>query len=495
MTAVLGRRVPQAAEAAGGAGRPGARHEAHAVARRAGPGLPGAVVAGRRMPTRHGGDVTVSLRLTAHAECGLECTPSPHESVTGNPRSAELDGQQGVDHRRQLFGRPAFVHGDDFLVAGHRRVAAAPQVLGLGVEPVRVPARVDHVRQQIGFRVAVVVAPVAEDQQGTARRQHVRLLLQERHERVAVVGVAVAGVHARFAGDALHGDGQVGVGAEQLGDLVGGVDEGEDANPGELLAQRVHQQQREVAETRHRTGHVAQHHQLGTGRMRLLQHHVDRHAAGGHRLAQRLAQVDLAGPRPPPPRGQPGRQRARQRCHHPAHLAQLLAGGAQELDVLGELRDAVHLHVVAAQLLGGAPLGLGLDHLAQLRDALGGKGFGDLLLRRRGLVAVRREQPGQQPALEIVEAHRLERLVRRVRRAAAGVVAAVGLDDLRDHRRQPLVDVGQIFVVGEHVERALRASPRCPPAAGPSSSASSSSSSRTVLAPSAAGKYRSNIAS
>ena len=50
-SAVLGRRVPQAAEAAGGAGRQDAGDETHAVARRAGPGVPGAVVAGgRRRP-------------------------------------------------------------------------------------------------------------------------------------------------------------------------------------------------------------------------------------------------------------------------------------------------------------------------------------------------------------------------------------------------------------------------------------------------------------
>ena len=189
--------------------------------------------------------------------------------------------------------------------------------------------------------------------------------------------------------------------------------------------------------------------------MRLLQHHVDRHAAGRHRLAQRLAQVDLAGTRPPPPRGQPGRERAGQRCHHPPHLAQLLAGRAQELDVLGQLRDAVHLHVVAAELFGGAPLRLGLHHLAQLRDPLGRKSLGDLLLRRRRLVAVRRQQTGQQPALQIVQAHRLERLIRRVRRAPAGVVPAVRLDDLGDHCRQPLVHVGQLFVVGQHVEQCL----------------------------------------
>ena len=79
--------------------------------------------------------------------------------------------------------------------------------------------------------------------------------------------------------------------------------------------------------------------------------------------------------------------------------------------------------------------------------------FGDLLLRRRRFVAIRGEQPGQQPALEVVEIHRLERLIRRVRRAAAGVVSPVGLDDLGDHRRQPLVEVREVFVVGEQVEQ------------------------------------------
>ncbi len=142
-------------------------------------------------------------------------------------------------------------------------------------------------------------------------------------------------------------------------------------------------------------------------------------------------------------------------CDHSAHLTQLLTGRAQELDVLGQLRNAVHLHVVTAELFGRPPFRLGLDHLSQLRDALGRKSLGDLFLRRGRLVAVRREQARQQPAFEIVEAHRLERLIRRVRRTPAGVVAAVGLDDLRDHRRHPLVHVGQVFVVGQEVEQRL----------------------------------------
>src|ERR1700731_4965983 len=90
--------------------------------------------------------------------------------VTGDVLGSETsDRQQLVDHCRQLLGGAAFVHGDDLLVAGYRRVAAAPQVLGLRIEPVRVPARGHHVRQHVGGRVAVVGAAVAEHQQGAAR--------------------------------------------------------------------------------------------------------------------------------------------------------------------------------------------------------------------------------------------------------------------------------------------------------------------------------------
>ena len=85
-SAVLGRRVPSAAEAAGGAGRPDARDEAHTVARRAGAGVPGAVVAGgKRRPGRRRRHRL--LRLTARAECGLRNTPSPRE-CDGNLRCA-----------------------------------------------------------------------------------------------------------------------------------------------------------------------------------------------------------------------------------------------------------------------------------------------------------------------------------------------------------------------------------------------------------------------
>ena len=62
-------------------------------------------------------------------------------------------------------------------------------------------------------------------------------------------------------------------------------------------------------------------------------------------------------------------------------------------------------------------------------------------------------RPGQQPALEIVEIHRLERLIRRIRRAAAGAVPAVRLDDLGDHRGEPLVQVREVLVVGQHVQK------------------------------------------
>jgi len=210
-----------------------------------------------------------------------------------------------------------------------------------------------------------------------------------------------------------------------------------------------------MTEPGYRAGDIAQHHQFRPRRAGLGQHHVDRHAAGGHRLAQRLAEIDRPGPGASPAGGQPGRQCSGQRRHHSTHLAQLLTGGAQEFNVLGKLRNAVHLNVIAAQLLRGASFGLSVDHLAQLGYPLCGKRFGDLLLRGSGLVAVRREQPRQQLALEFVQRHRLERLVGREGRAAAGSVFPVGLDDPGDHRDQALVHVGEIGVFGQQIQQHL----------------------------------------
>ena len=135
-----------------------------------------------------------------------------------------------------------------------------------------------------------------------------------------------------------------------------------------------------MAETGDRAGHIAQHHKFRAGGARLAEHQVDRNTAGRHRLAQRLAKVDRPGTGSASSRRQPGGKHAGQRCHHPSHLPQLVTGGPQKLDVLGQLRDAVHLHMVAAQLFGGTALGLTLHHPAQLRDLLRSKSFGNLLL-------------------------------------------------------------------------------------------------------------------
>lgn len=57
--------------------------------------------------------------------------------------------------------------------------------------------------------------------------------------------------------------------------------------------------------------------------------------------------------------------------------------------------ESVHLDVLAAELLGCAPLGLGVDHSAQLRDLLCGKRFGNLFLGGCGLIAVGSKQARQ----------------------------------------------------------------------------------------------------
>ena len=205
-----------------------------------------------------------------------------------------------------------------------------------------------HVRQNVDGGIAVVGAAVAQNQQRTARREHIVEVLGERDESVAVIGMPVTGVDAGLTGDALNRDRKIGIGTEQVRHLVGGVDEREDANARELLAQRVHEQQGEVTEPGHRTGYIAEHHQFRPRRPRLAQHQVDRHAAGRHRLPQRLAQVDRAGPGPAPPGREPGCQGAGQRGHYPPHLPHLIARSTQELDVLGQLRDTVGLDVFAA---------------------------------------------------------------------------------------------------------------------------------------------------
>ena len=106
--------------------------------------------------------------------------------------------------------------------------------------------------------------------------------------------------------------------------------------------------------------------------LQLAQHHIDRHPAGGHRLAQRLAQVDRPGAVAPALGRQPGRQHPGQRRNDLAHLAQLVAGGPQELHVLGQLRDAVHLHVIAAELLGPELAGMKLIGDLTLKTVVGG---------------------------------------------------------------------------------------------------------------------------
>ena len=67
---------------------------------------------------------------------------------------------------------------------------------------------------------------------------------------------------------------EVGARDEEVGDLVAPVDEAEHPDPGELLAQRLDQHHREVAEPGDRAGDVAEQHQLGAARARPAVHQV-----------------------------------------------------------------------------------------------------------------------------------------------------------------------------------------------------------------------------
>ena len=112
-----------------------------------------------------------------------------------------------------------------------------------------------------------------------------------------------------------HRVGQVGARREQPGDLVAGVDERERPDPGELLAQRRGQHQREVREAGDRAADVAEHHQLGLVRPARAVVGRQRHAAGGQRGAHGPPDVQPALPAEPAAGRQPGRQPPGQRVH------------------------------------------------------------------------------------------------------------------------------------------------------------------------------------
>src|SRR4051794_20554290 len=101
------------------------------------------------------------------------------------------DRKQALDKLLQLGGVAAFDHRQDLTIGTSGRVAGAPVLLGLRVEPERVPRMPDDRPQRRQRLCPVVVARVTEDEQRRLGRYRVRPLLPEHVERVAIVAVPV----------------------------------------------------------------------------------------------------------------------------------------------------------------------------------------------------------------------------------------------------------------------------------------------------------------
>ncbi len=245
-----------------------------------------------------------------------------------------------------------------------------------------------------------------------------------------------------------------GLGVEQLGDLVGLVHEGEDADPGELFTQGVDQKHGEAGEARDRARDIAQENEIGAAGARLAGDQVDRDAAGGHGFAHGLAQIDLAAAGAAAARGQAGGQHPGQPLAAAAQFVEFVLGDAQEVGVLGLAGDAVGGDALAADALGDAAAGLGLDGAAEVLDALARGAAGDLGVESgrievrvvHALGQSREDLADQQFGLEI-----LERLVGGARRPARGLV----LPHLLDHLRGQLLQLLRLFA-GRILDQQLR---------------------------------------
>ena len=178
-------------------------------------------------------------------------------------------------------------------VAGGDGVAGVPELDRFGVQPVDVAGALGEVLQHPGVGLPVVVAGVAEDDDGGARGDVAGVVGVELLEAVAVVGVAVEPDELGLDHHPLDRLGGVAL-VEQAGHLVEGVDERERADLAELLLQRVDQHQREPGERGDRPGHVADDEQLGLVRAARLERRVERHAAGRQRPPDGPADVEAA---------------------------------------------------------------------------------------------------------------------------------------------------------------------------------------------------------
>jgi hypothetical protein len=130
---------------------------------------------------------------------------------------------------------------------------------------------------------------------------------------------------------------------------------------GEVLAQRLGEHQREVAEAGHRAADVAQHHQLRLVDLPRPVMGDDGDAPGAERGPHGLAEVQPALTAEPTAGGQPDRQPPGQRGDGAAQLGQVARLRAQEVHLVGQRTDRVLRDLVPPLLRGRPPAHLRLD--------------------------------------------------------------------------------------------------------------------------------------
>lgn len=157
-------------------------------------------------------------------------------------------------------------------------------------------------------------------------------------------------------------------------------------------------------------GHVAQQHQLGAAGAAHLVRRVHRHAAGGHRPAQRAAQVELSAVRPATPRRQPRREAAGQGLHGATQVGELGGVRGEEVDLVGLGGGGGAGDLLAAALLGGAATDLLADDVAEAGDAVADLPAADLG-DEVGVPLL--AQPVEDPGEQGVRGQRVQRLVGR----------------------------------------------------------------------------------
>ena len=231
---------------------------------------------------------------------------------------------------------------------------------------------------------------------------------------------------------------------EVLGDVVDGVDECEDPNLRELLAQRVDELQRELREPGYRTRYVADDHQFGAPGARLAVLEFDRNPARRHRRAQRRTDVDCTPVGAASSNLQAGGQQTRERGDGPSDLGEVLLACREEVDVLGQRRHRVVADLLASVAVGHPTLRLHLDRGAQAVGAFaGGPPERRIVADAQVVTRSARHRCGD-PCDQCLGIDARERLIRRVRLPAARLVAAHLVDHLRDRGGQTSVCVGRL---------------------------------------------------